>query len=218
MKIGLLGTGMVAETLATKLTALGHPTLVGARTADSDSLVPFKGMPGVETGSFADAARFGELLINATSGLHSVAALELAVADQLGGKPLLDVANELDTSVSPPSLAGPNNSLAMKIQNRFPNLRVVKSLNTMNCHVMVEPSLAGLEHVAFLSGDDAAAKNTVRALLNEFGWRDDQILDLGGIDSAASAEMLMHIWLRIFMARGGPGTPPFNFAISSADS
>ncbi|MBI5309517.1 MAG: NAD(P)-binding domain-containing protein [Actinobacteria bacterium] len=216
MKIAVLGTGMVGKALAERIAGLGHEVTVGARDAASESLNPFKEIAGVATADFATAGADAEIVINATNGLHSLEAL--AAAGNLGGKVVLDVANELDASggMPPKPLAGPDNSLARKIQEAFPAARVVKSLNTMNCNIMVDPSLVPGDHVVFVSGDDGAAKAAVTGLLREFGWRDEQIIDLGGIDSAASAEMMMSIWLRVMMARGGFTAGPFNFAINAA--
>lgn len=215
MKVAVLGTGMVGKALAERIAGLGHEVTVGARAADSQSLAPFAEIDGVATSDFAGAAAGAELVINATNGMHSLEAL--AAAGDLGGKVVLDVANELDASggMPPKPLAGPDNSLGLKIQQAFPSAHVVKSLNTMNCSVMVDPSLVPGDHVVFVSGDDGAAKALVCGLLKQFGWRDDQILDIGGIDSAASAEMMMSIWLRVMMARGGFAAGPFNFAVNA---
>lgn len=215
MKVAVLGTGMVGKALAARIAELGHEVTVGARDATSESLTAFEELEGVDTADFAGAARDAELVINATNGMHSLEAL--AAAGNLGGKVVLDVANELDASsgMPPKPLAGPDNSLGRKIQEAFPAAHVVKSLNTMNCNIMVDPSLVPGDHVVFVSGDDGGAKSTVTGLLKQFGWRDEQIVDLGGIDSAASAEMMMSIWLRVMMARGGFGAGPFNFAINS---
>lgn len=215
MKVAVLGTGMVGKALAEKIATLGHEVTVGARGTESESLAPFAEIDGVATADFAGAVESAELVINATNGMHSLEAL--AAAGDLSGKVLLDVANELDASggMPPKPLAGPDNSLALKIQQAFPSARVVKSLNTMNCSVMVEPSLVPGDHVVFVSGDDGAAKATVTELLKQFGWRDEQIVDLGGIDSAASTEMMMAVWLRVMAARGGFAAGPFNWAVNA---
>ncbi len=216
MKIGVLGTGQVGRTLSARIAELGHEVTVGARSAESDSLRPFEEIPGVATGSFADAAAGADLVINATNGIVSLDALAMA-GDALDGKTLLDLANELDSSggMPPRPLASADNSLAQKIQQAHPRANVVKSLNTMNCNVMGNPSLVPGDHMVFVSGDDEHAKTQVKDLLREFGWRESQIMDLGGIETAAAAEMLMHIWLRVMIARGGFDAGPFNFAISA---
>lgn len=208
---------MVGRALAAKLDELGHEVTVGARSAESESLKVFLGMGSVKTGSFADAARAAELVINATGGLNSLNALSQVDAGDLDGKPLLDVANMLEPQegAPPKPVASVDNCLAVAIQQAHPGAKVVKSLNTMNCNVMVDPSLVEGDHVVFVSGDDDGAKSAVVGLLKEFGWRDEQILDLGGIASAAGAEMIMPLWLSVMFARGGFDAGPFNFAVNS---
>jgi hypothetical protein len=217
MKIGVLGTGAVARALTGRLAGLGHEVTVGARSADSESLEPFGEIDGVATGSFADAAAEGELLISAVNGDHTLAALESAGAANLAGKTLIEVGNYLDHSGEgmPRPTATLDNCLGIAVQQSFPEARVVKSLNTMNNQVMIDPSIVPGDHVVFVSGDDAAAKAQATNLLKEFGWRDVQIVDLGGIDTAAAAEMLMPLWLALVVARGGFGAGQFNLAINS---
>lgn len=217
-RVGVLGTGMVGQTLVRRLVGLDYDVMVGARHRDSDSLAVFAEDEPLATGDFADAAAFGDLVINATNGLRSLSALEQAGADNLAGKPLLDVANELVPSPGggfPSPAATAESSLGQRIQQAFPQSRVVKSLNTMNCRVMVEPTLVPGDHVVFLSGDDSAAKEAVRELLAAFGWRTQQVLDLGGIGTAAGPEMMMTVWLAVMASRGAD-RPPFNWAILSA--
>src|SRR5688572_28636016 len=213
MKIGIIGSGIVAQTLGTKLVQLGHDVALGTR--DPGKLDDKKNFAGslrewlakVNAGnrakvvSFRDAASHGELLINATHGGNSVDALKLAGDDALGSKVLIDVANELDASQGmPPRVdASQDNCLAERIQAAFPALKVVKSLNTINCSVMVDPkALAGGDHTVFVSGNDAQAKAAVGELLKSLGWTD--ILDLGDLSSARGPEMYMALWLRLWGA------------------
>lgn len=210
--IGVLGTGIVGRTLAARLAEIGADVMVGARTAGSASLEPF-GALGVSTGSFADAAAHADLLINATNGSNSIAALESA--GPLAGKTLIDVSNELEPVEGdfPRPVASADDSLGQRIQAAFPDLYVVKSLNTMNCTVMADPSLVPGDHVVFLSGDDAGAKGRTRELLALMGWRAEQMIDLGGIETAAAVEMTMALWMRVTVARGNDA-PRFNWAIN----
>jgi 8-hydroxy-5-deazaflavin:NADPH oxidoreductase len=212
--IGVLGTGMVGKTLASRLAELGVAVLVGARSADSDSLGPFADLD-VRTGSFADAAAHGDLLINATNGINSLAVLESIGTDALVGKTVIDLSNELVPVEGgyPVAAASPERSIGHRLQEAFPETFVVKSLNTMNCMVMVDPSIVPGDHVVFLSGDDAAAKDRVREFLSTFGWRSEQMVDLGGIDTAKGPEMMMTVWIQVTIARGQGA--PFNWAISS---
>jgi predicted dinucleotide-binding enzyme len=162
--------------------------------------------------SVADAAAHGEIVINATNGAGSLDALTLAGARNLDGKILIDVANPLDFSRGlPPSLTVCNtDSLGEQIQRAFPNAKVVKTLNTTNAQVMVNPAqVGGGDHDLFICGNDAAAKARVIELLKQwFGWR--TVIDLGDIATARGAEMLLPIWVRLM---GALGTPFFNFKI-----
>jgi predicted dinucleotide-binding enzyme len=215
MRIGVFGTGMVGDTLSKALSKHDHEVTIGARSSDSDSLQPFAD-EGLLTGSFADAAITSELVINATNGNFSVEAVASAAAE-LEGKTLIDLSNRLDHSkgMTAAAQASPENSVALDIQAAAPGANVVKALNTMNCNVMVDPSLVPGDHVVFLSGDSADAKQQVKDLLAQFGWREPQILDLGGLETATGPEMLMQLWLDVAVARGGFGAGPFNFAVNS---
>src|SRR5262249_15519937 len=139
---------------------------------------PFKAWreahPKVQLGTHAQAAAFGDVIVNATSGHGALDALELAGAGA-DGKPVLDISNPLDFSKGmPPSLTVSNtDSLAEQLQRAHPKAKVVKALNTMNAYLMVDPAkLAGGDHTTFVAGDDAGAKATVTELLRSFGWKD----------------------------------------------
>lgn len=214
MRIGVFGTGMVGDVFSKALSKLDHEVTVGARSSDSESLQPFAD-EGLLTGSFADAAVTSELVINATNGNHSVEAVASAAAE-LEGKTLIDLSNRLDHSkgMTAAAQATPDNSVAAGIQAAVPGANVVKALNTMNRSVMVDPSLVPGDHVVFLSGDSAEAKAQVVGLLTEFGWREPQIMDLGGLETATGPEMLMQLWLDVIIARGGLDAGPFNFAVN----
>lgn len=212
MNIGILGTGMVGQALASELAGQGHAVRVGrrdvnetlARSApDYMGNPPFSAWqqqnPQVQLGTFAEAAAHGELLFNSTAGVGSLDALNRAGAANLNGKVLIDVANPLDFSQGlPPSLAVCNiDSLGEQIQCAFPAVKVVKTLNTLVAHLMLNPGLIGDgDHTLFLSGNDAAAKAQVTELLQSFGWR--TIIDLGDISSARATEMMVPLILRLF--------------------
>ena len=202
MKIGVLGTGIVGSTIASKLCALGHEVMMGSRAAGNEaarSWVESAG-PNASEGSFADAAAFGALVFNCTSGMHSLAALEAAGGANLAGKVLVDVANALDFSQGrPPTLSVCNDdSLGEQIQRAFPSARVVKALNTLNCLVMVDPARVPGDHDVFICGNDAGAKAQVGTLIKSFGWQGRQIVDLGDITAARGTEMYLPFWLRLF--------------------
>jgi len=213
MKMGVLGTGMVGAAIGTKLVQLGHEVKMGSRTANNDKAAAWvkQNSNRAMQGTFADTASFGEVLFNCTSGGTSLDALRLAGAENLKGKVLIDVANPLDFSRGmPPSLLVCNtDSLGEQIQRAFPEAKVVKSLNTMNANLMVNPALLPEEHVVFVSGNDAEAKATVTLILkNWFGWQ--SVIDLGDITTARGVEMVLPLWVSLM---GKLGTPMFNFKI-----
>jgi len=228
MKIAVLGTGMVGRAIAAKLVALGHDVVVGTRDVDAtlartepDAMgnPPYaewqKDNAQAPLVPLADAGAHGELIVNATSGQGSQAALEGAGAPNLAGKVILDIANPLDYSQGmPPTLSVSNtDSLAEQLQAAFPDARIVKALNTMNAYVMVDPARLTGNHNVFVAGDDAAAKETVKDLLRTFGWTDEAIVDLGGIRAARGMEMFLPLWLSLF---GTLGTGDFNIGIVRA--
>jgi 8-hydroxy-5-deazaflavin:NADPH oxidoreductase len=197
VRIGVLGTGTVGRTIAAKLRELGHDVLVGSRTAGEDA-VPF-----------ADAAAHGELVFNCTAGSASLEALGAAGEENLTGKVLVDVTLPLDFSQgSPPRLFVCNDdSLGEQIQRAFPEARVVKTLNTVNAAVMVDP-IPGTN--LFVCGNDEEAKAQAGKLLQSFGWPADAIIDLGDISNARGTEMYLPLWIRLM---GALGTARFNISV-----
>jgi 8-hydroxy-5-deazaflavin:NADPH oxidoreductase len=215
MKIAVLGTGMVGKTIATKLVNVGHQIMMGSRTANSDAGQEWLRSVGgkAQVGTFADAAAFGELVFDCTNGANSLAALRQAGADHLRGKILIQVGNPLDASKGmPPSLTVCNtDSLGEQVQREFPEVRVVKALNTVNCDIMIAPSRLPGDHDLFICGNDAAAKREVTDRLCEwFGWKRGNIVDLGDITNARGTEMFLALWLRLW---GVLGTPRFNIHV-----
>jgi predicted dinucleotide-binding enzyme len=224
MKIAVLGTGMVGQALAGRLSDLGHDVTVGTRDVDAtltktavDSMgnPPYAAWaashPRVRLATFADAAAGAELLVNATSGSVSIAALQAAGPANLAGKILVDIANPLDFSAGfPPSLfVKDTDSLGEQIQAAFPDMKVVKTLNTLTAPLMVDPrALAGGDHSVFVSGNDADAKKSVIGLLESFGHTD--VIDLGDITTGRGTEMVLPLWLRLM---GALNNPMFNLKI-----
>ena len=223
MKIAVLGTGMVGRALAARLSGLGHNVTIGTRDpaatlarAEPDGMgdPPFstwaQAHPQVRLAPITAAAANADLVVNATNGSGALPALELAGADNLAGKILIDISNPLDFSGGfPPTLfVKDTDSLGEQIQRVFPEARVVKALNTMNANLMVDPASLGAESSVFVSGDDTDAKATVTELLQSFGHTD--IIDLGDITTARGTEMLLPVWLRLMAALN---TPTFNFKI-----
>jgi hypothetical protein len=224
MNIGIIGSGIVGQTLGARLAGSGHKVLLGTRDPKKldekrgfgDSLREWLGKAGknARVATFEDAAKHGEVVINATAGTATLKALEAAGQANLSGKILIDVANPLDFSKGmPPTLTVCNtDSLGEQVQRAFPDAKVVKTLNTVNASVMVAPgAVAGGDHVIFVCGEDATAKAEVARYLHDwFGWGPESVIDLGGIEAARGTEMLLPLWVRLM---GVLGTPMFNFRI-----
>ena len=213
MNIGILGTGMVGKTIGTKIVQLGHTVKMGSRTANNEKAAEWVKANGANAsqGTFTEAATYGEMLFNCTSGMASLDALKLAGAESISGKVLIDISNPLDFSKGmPPTLSVCNSdSLGEQIQRAYPQAKVVKTLNTMNCNIMVNPSLVPGSTDVFISGNDAGAKAKVTDILrNWFGWK--SVIDIGDITTARGTEMLLPIWIRLM---GTFQSPNFNFKI-----
>ncbi len=210
MRIAVLGTGTVGEALGTGFARLGHDVQMGSRTTDNPKALAWVAKAGgaAAAGTFADVAAWGEVVVNATSGVVSLQVLS-QISDALAGKVVVDVANPLDFSGGfPPTLAVVNDdSLAEQIQRALPEVRVVKALNTLTADLMLHPELLSSPTDVFLAGDDPDAKAVVRGLLLEAGWLDQNILDLGGVEAARGCEMWLPLWMRVM---GSVGTGTFN--------
>ncbi len=214
MKIAVLGTGMVGQTIGSKLVSLGHEVKMGSRSAGNEKAVAWAKTAGggASEGTFADAASFGELVFNCTNGAGSLDALRAAGAANLDGKILIDIAVPLDFSKGmPPSLfTGSTDSLGEAAQREFPGAKVVKTLNTVNCQVMVDAKrVAGGDSDMFVAGNDAGAKSQVTEILKSwFGWKN--VTDLGDISASRGTESYVALWVRLW---GTLKTADFNIKI-----
>jgi 8-hydroxy-5-deazaflavin:NADPH oxidoreductase len=199
MQIGILGSGVTAQTVGTKLIQLGHEVMLGSRDEANPPSVAWAKDQGGERalalyGTFMNAAAFGEIIFNCTLGSASLEALEQAGTGNLKGKILIDTSNPIDRQTDMWTLTVCNtDSLGEQIQRAYPETRVIKTLNTVNANVMVDPAkLLERTHV-FVSGDDIEAKATVVRILRDwFGWK--EIIDLGGITTSRSVEMYVLLW------------------------
>ena len=217
MKIAVLGTGQVGETIATKFISLGHQVKMGSRTTNNEKAAAFvaKFSENASQGTYEEAASFGEIIVNATSGAGSLEALTSAGENNLKGKIVIDISNPLDFSNGQPATLFSVNttSLGEEIQTKFPQAKVVKTLNTMWNGLMVNPKMIGNgDHNVFISGNDSDAKEKVKEILVSFGWIASNILDLGDITTSRGPEMYLPIWLRIW---GASQNGAFNIKIVS---
>jgi predicted dinucleotide-binding enzyme len=225
MKTAVFGTGIVGQVIANRLSGLGHSVTIGTRDVaktlartDKDAYgnPPFaewqKQNSTIKLGTYAEAAASAEVIFNCTMGHGSVDALTQAGNANINGKVIIDISNPLDFSKGMPPFLSPGNtdSLGELIQRTFPETKVVKTLNTMNCFLMVNPAALPGDHNVFVSGNDVQAKSTANEILKSFGWKTSNIIDMGDITTARGTEQLLPIWIRLY---GALKTPMFNFKI-----
>jgi predicted dinucleotide-binding enzyme len=208
MKIGILGTGGVGRTLAAKFASDGNEAMIGTRNVE-DTLAksqpdamgspPYKewqkNNPKVKLGTFADTAKFGEIIILATFGDVTKNAIDLAGKENFSGKLVIDTTNPLDFSkgVPPGFTVTLGNSLGEQIQKHIPQAKVVKAFNTIGAHIMVSPKREEGDPVFLLAGDDESAKNQIAEIVKNWGWKD--VVDLGDISRSYWLEAFAMIWI-----------------------
>lgn len=218
MNIGVLGTGVVGETIATALTEKGHNVRLGSRSSINEKAAAWvkRSNNHATQGDFNDAAGFGDLVFLCLNGAHALDALRLVNNDSLVDKIVVDVTNPLDFSQGmPPRILpglGNETSLGEQIQKALPRAHVVKALNTVTAKLMVDPRQVNKgDHNLFVCGNNADAKNKVmHFLVDNFGWRPENVLDLGGIQSARCTEAYVPFWATLMQA---VGTPVFNIKL-----
>lgn len=232
MKIAVFGTGIVGQVIANRLAGLGHSVTIGTREVENTLARTNKDLYGnpsfgewykqnksaIKLSTYSEAASEAEMIFNCTMGQGSLDALNQAGSANLKGKILVDISNPLDFSKGMPPFLTPGNtdSLGELIQRTFPELKVVKTLNTMNCFLMVNPAALPGDHSVFVSGNDVDAKTSAKEILKSFGWKEKNMIDLGDITTARGTEQLLPIWIRLYSALKNPmfnfnivvGTPP----------
>lgn len=194
MKIGIIGSGDVAQTLAGGYLAKGHEVKLGTRSPEKLNDWLATAGANASVGSFADAAQFGEAVFVCASGAAALSAVEMAGAENFKGKTVIDVTNPLDFSegVPPKFAATLGNSLGEQIQNALPAANVVKAFNTINSTTMIDPHFGDETAVLFIAGNDENAKAETRRLAEEFGWN---VEDLGGIEQSFFLEAFASMWV-----------------------
>ncbi len=194
MKIGVLGSGTVAQTLAAGLMKHGHQVKIGSRSPEK--LAEWAAQnSGATTGTFADAAKFGELLILAVKGNVAAEALRLAGTESLKGKPVADACNPIEDAPPVkgvlPFFTGPNESLMERLQHEFPEAHLVKAFNSVGTPRMVDPQYAAGKPTMFICGNNEAAKKAVGVIIEELGW---EVADMGSAEAARAIEPLCRLW------------------------
>jgi 8-hydroxy-5-deazaflavin:NADPH oxidoreductase len=194
MKVGVLGSGTVAQTLAAGLAKHGHQVKIGSRSPEKLAQWASEN-PRVSTGTFAQAAGFGELLILAVKGTAAANALRLAEAENLRGKPIADTCNPIEEA--PPVngvlrfFTGPNQSLMELLQLEFPEAHLVKAFNSVGSRCMVDPRYASGKPSMFVCGNNSQAKKAVSTIVEDLGW---EVEDMGGAEAARAIEPLCMLW------------------------
>jgi 8-hydroxy-5-deazaflavin:NADPH oxidoreductase len=194
MRVGILGSGDVAKSLAGGFLAHGHEPMLGTR--DRAKLEAWAAQhAGAAIGSFAEAAKFGDLLVLAVKGTAAAAALRAAGITDLAGKPIIDATNPI--ADAPPTngvlkfFTNLDESLMERLQREFGSARFVKAFNSVGNASMVNPKFKGGKPTMFICGNDDAAKKTVTGILDEFGW---EIADMGTVEAARAIEPLCMLW------------------------
>jgi 8-hydroxy-5-deazaflavin:NADPH oxidoreductase len=194
MKVGILGSGDVAKALAAGFIKHGHQVALGTR--DTGKLKDFVAQHrGAQTASFADAAKFGEVVVLAVKGTAALDALKAAGANNLAGKPVIDATNPI--ADAPPTngvlkfFTNLDQSLLEQLQTAFPNAHFVKAFNSVGNAAMINPQFPGGKPTMFICGNDEKAKVTVRAICEQFGW---EVADMGKAEAARAIEPLCILW------------------------
>lgn len=193
MRIGVLGTGEVGRAIGGKLAALGHDVMLGSRDP-AQKQAAFSDIETLRCGSNEQAAAHGEWIVNA---LRGESAPDILARCALEDKILIDIAN-YDSAVDQP-IAVPLGEL---LQEKFPRVRLVKTLNSVSAHLMIDPAGLPRPHSVFIAANDDAAKQAVMELLKTFGWQD--IIDLGDLGACRAMEQLIPLWMRLEARFGGP--------------
>ena len=204
MKIGILGSGDVGRTLGLGFAERGHDVMIGSRTPESKGFSGWRKKAGRHgrTGTFAEAAAHGEVVVLAVHGAAVEDVLRAAGPENFKGKVVVDATNPLDFSNDggPGLFVGLTDSLGERTQRALPHAKVVKAFNTVPSTLMVDPKLSDGRAEMLICGDDAAAKRRVTKILKDFGW--SGAIDVGGIESARWLEAHVPLWVRTCNAIG----------------
>ena len=194
MKVGIIGSGVVAQTLGGGFLKHGHEVAIGTR--DPAKLKDWAAKhKGAAVKSMGDAASFGDVVVLAVAGDAALEALKQAGAGALAGKTVIDACNPIGGG--PPvngvlSFFTPQNELLMEqLQKAYPDAHFVKAFNSVGNGQMINPQFAGGRPTMFICGNDANAKKTVAQILDQFGWETE---DMGAVEAARAIEPLCKLW------------------------
>lgn len=196
LKIGILGSGMVGQVLGDAFLKEGHPVMLGTRNTSKEQVVKWKNEhSGAQTGSFAETAAFGELLVLAVEGDVAEEVLRQSGLENLGGKTVIDATNPIAKEAPENGVlkffTNLNESLMERLQRLAPNAHLVKAFNSVGNVRMYKPEFGGIKPSMFICGNNADAKQTVNGVLEAFGW---EIEDMGKMEAARAIEPLCMLW------------------------
>jgi 8-hydroxy-5-deazaflavin:NADPH oxidoreductase len=192
-RFGILGSGPVAQTLAAGLRAKGHQAKISSR--NPAKLADFTASTGIEAGTFAEVAGWGEALVLAVKGSAAESVLSAAGQKNLRDKLIIDTTNPITDQ--PPEdgvlgfFTGPNSSLLEQLQRTYPDAHFVKAFNSVGNGLMVDPAFGGVKPTMFYCGNDAKAKAAAAKVIEQFGWEG---ADMGGATAARAIEPLCVLW------------------------
>jgi len=192
-KIGILGSGVVAQVLGTGFLKYGYDVMLGTR--DISKLDEWQKAGDGKVGSFSQAAAFGKIIVLASKGTAAASALQLAGLANLEGKIVIDTTNPI-ADVPPVNgvlqyFTSLGDSQMEKLQSLFPGARFVKAFNSIGNHFMINPDFGGIKPTMFICGNDGEAKKQVTAILDQFGWETE---DMGAAEAARAIEPLCILW------------------------
>lgn len=192
MKVGILGSGAVAKALGDGFIKHGHQVMLGSR--DPGKVADWAKASGGATGTFADAAAFGDLVVLAVKGDAAESAMQMA-GSAANGKPIMDATNPIAPAAPDGGVlkffTSLDDSLMERLQRAFPEAKFVKAFNSVGNAQMVNPSYKEGKPTMFICGNDAGAKQTVSQVCDQFGW---ETLDCGGVQAARAIEPLCILW------------------------
>ena len=194
-KVAILGSGQVGQVLADGFLKHGYEVMRGTREPDKLAAWNSGSGPKAFAGTLAEAAQFGEIIVLAVKGSGAESALDLAGAENIAGKPVLDATNPI--ADEPPDngviryFTGPNDSLMERLQKRFPTAKLVKCFSCVGNAFFVNPDFGGTKPTMFICGNDSGAKEQTRAILDKFGWDTE---DMGQVQAARAIEPLCILW------------------------
>ncbi len=205
MKVAILGSGQVGRVLGSAFLKEGHLVMLGTRDVNKAEVKEWLLQnPGSSAGSFADCARFGEIIVLAVSGDIAAQVISSAGISNFDGKPVIDPTNPIDHTRPPvngvlPFFTSGEESLMERLQKMLPGAKLVKAFNSVGSVYMYKPDFGGEKPTMFICGNDEAAKSTVKEILDSFGWETE---DMGKAEAARPIESLCVLWCLPGFIRG----------------